>query len=122
MKKLFWICLFSAVLTGNVFSHPPSAVDLTYDKGTKTLHIAVKHVTNDISEHRIRSITVYRNDEEAKSLKYVMQKPSELEDDVVVEANPGDILKVKVLSTEGGSKEAVLTVPEDTSETSDVTP
>ena len=115
MKKVFWVLLFSAAMAGNVFAHPPTEMVLSYDKETKTLHIDIKHVSDSLREHNIRRIIIYRNEEEAQALNFNTQKPPGLTEDVVVETKSGDILRVKAISSEGGKKEATLTVSVDES-------
>lgn len=113
MKIILGAVFILMMLAGTAFSHPPTEMLLSYDKETKTLHVDIKHISDSLREHHIRRLIVYRNDEEAQDMNFNTQKPPGMDADVVVEAQPGDVLRVKAVCSEAGNKEQSLTVPED---------
>ncbi len=100
-----------------VSAHPPAQLTLAYDKEKKILHVGMEHVSTSLREHHIRKLIVYKNDQEVESVNLVTQTTaSTLVKDITVDAAGGDMLSVKALCSEGGSKEGSLTVPEDREE------
>ena len=100
------------LLTGPyAWARPPSEILLSYDYQMKQLHIDIKHVTNDISEHRIRKLTIYKNDTEVDRIHFSAQTSATgLVTDVAIEAAPEDVLRVEAVCSEAGRGEASLTV------------
>ena len=98
-----------------VFAHPPSDLKLSYDKDSQTLHIEMKHVaSNTRTQDYIRKIQIYKNQEEPTDLIIVKQTtPNSVAKDVSLSAKGGDMIKVKAFSSQGGSAEETLVVPED---------
>ena len=94
------------------YAHPPSEIALTYDPDTKMLHIDIKHVSDSLRKHHIRKLIIYKNDAEFKSFSYVTQKPPGLEEDALLDAEPGDTIRVKAVCSEAGSQEATLVIPD----------
>ncbi|OGX24937.1 MAG: hypothetical protein A2787_03165 [Omnitrophica WOR_2 bacterium RIFCSPHIGHO2_01_FULL_48_9] len=113
MKYLkFFILLAILSTAGTSWAIPASKIELSYDPGKKILHTKVSHVTQRNRKHYIRSIIVYKNDQEVKSLHYVVQeKSSGVEEDIPLEANKDEVIRVKAQCTESGPKEETLVIP-----------
>ncbi len=113
--KIFLIFIFlSLAFAQSIFARPPSAIEMSYDKDQKVLHIVIKHVSDNLPEHRIRKIVVSKNDEELNTFYYATQThPSGQVQDVSVIAKPGDVFKGLAICREAGRKEETFTVPED---------
>src|SRR3989338_3594968 len=96
------------------FAHPPTDLQLSYDQEKQTLHIKAAHATNNIREHHIRKLLIYKNQEKQTDLTLAKQTtPQELIKDVALKVSSGDTITVKVFSDEGGTREASLVVAEE---------
>ncbi len=111
-RKNFLIMLFILEFSGAAWAVPPSKIELSYDPEKKNLHIEVDHVTRKNRKHYIRYINVYQNDAEVKSFHYVVQEQSSsVAEDLFLEANKADVVRVKAQCTESGPKEEALVIP-----------
>lgn len=116
MKRLFlaivMVFIVSIFAVTIVLAHPPTDVNLSYDVPSQTLHIAMTHVTSNMVQHHIRKLTVYKNDEVILDRTVVRQTtPQVLEEDVLLTAAAGDIIRVKAICNEGGIVEQTLIIP-----------
>ena len=113
MKRVnLFILFFLVFLVIDSWAHPPSDITLEYDKERKILKILLKHVTEDIQEHRIRKIIVTKNNEEPLKFYYSSQtSPKEFIQEISLEAQSGDTIVVKAICSQAGNKEETLLVP-----------
>ena len=110
LSLLITFLIFMATTTS---AHPPTGMKLDYNQTTGTLHIEMRHVTGNMRKHYIRRILVYKNQEEPISLAIPQQTtPSSMVKDVPLKANPKDVIRVQAFSTDGGSAEETLIIPE----------
>ncbi len=98
---------------GNIVTaHPPTDVDLSYDQGTKNLHVEVSHTTRDPQNHYIRKIVIDKNDMQAKAFVYAKQTTATmLTQDFSIEADSGDLIRVTAICRPAGRMEGTLVVP-----------
>ncbi len=91
---------------------PPSAINIEYNADAQALHIEIKHVSRDLNEHYIRRMVVTKNDQEIKKFTYSRQPSATgLSEDVALDAQSGDIIRVKVFGNKSGPKEETFVVP-----------
>ncbi len=90
---------------------PPSEIQLQYDRDRKVLAIQVAHVTRDLTEHFIRKILVYKNEEAPLSYFFTRQPSAdELKTEVHLELKAGDTARVKAVCSKAGFKEETLLI------------
>ncbi len=118
MLRMNWKIFFSSLtivflLLGRspAFAHPPSKIELSYNKETQILSIKVLHVSQRDHKTYIRRIIVSRNNEEVAKDVFPAQAAWGLEHEVKVETKSGDVLVVKAICSDAGSKEESLTIP-----------
>ena len=115
MKRInhfIFLCFLSLVFTTTAFARPPSKIDLNYDAKEKNLHMELAHISENPQKHHIRSLFIYQNDLEIKKLKYNTQtSPSQLIEDVSLDAKSGDVIRVLAICNKAGRKEETLVIP-----------
>lgn len=113
MKKALFLgigILFG--FAGTVFAHPPTDIQLTYDRQVQNLHVEMVHVSHNLNKHRIRLITVFINDQEVKKLSYSSQSaPHKVIQDIPLKTNVGEKITIKAICSQAGSGTQSLTVP-----------
>ena len=124
IKKLKFSCghgarwavvLFSGAVLSlpSAWATPPESLTLEYDSAAEVLTLAGSHPTQDRLEHFIRRAVVVRNQDEAKKFYVTRQdSASGFKFKVPFKAEPGDQLQVEVFCSQGGSKSAVLLIPQ----------
>lgn len=114
MKKFLFSSALLLIFAVPVFAHPPTDLELSYDKSTGVLSVKMKHVTIDQKDHFIRLIHVTVNQNEPQEFRYVRQTyPSVVEVLLPVVAKAGSVIQVEAICNKGGSVEGSITVPED---------
>lgn len=108
----FYLAVFLSLgLIFPVWARPPSEILLEYFAERQTLHIKIHHTTNNLREHHIRKLLVYKNDEEPRVYYFVTQtNPNWLIQDVPLKAKPGDVIRVKAICREAGYGEETLVI------------
>ena len=110
MKYLLVIVLL--VSSALLLAHPASKVDLSFDKETSVLTVNFNHKVKDIDKHFILEIRVELNGE--KIIEQMLEKQDNLETGEVfykiVDAKPGDEIKVRTKCNKFGKKSAKLTI------------
>lgn len=108
--SVFVLCFLQ--LGNIVAAHPPTDVDLTYDQGTKNLHIDVSHTSRNLQNHYIRKIVIDKNDIQTKEFVYAKQTTATmLIQDFPIEADSGDLIRVTAICRPAGRAEGTLVVP-----------
>ena len=93
-------------------ARPPSEVIVEKNAEVGGLHIEVKHVSRNIRKHFIRHMYVYINDSEIKSFSYPAQKsPPGFSEDIQVETQSGDVVRVETVCNESGKDTYTVTLP-----------
>ena len=98
------------------WARPPSEIKLDYDKDKKILHIDVMHVSSDLPDHRIRKMVVYKNELALRTFYYANQRATGILQDVDLDLQPGDTVKVLAICSEAGQKEETMTIPKEEAE------
>jgi hypothetical protein len=109
-----WIIIMALVFMfpGSALAHPPSEIKLEYNVEAQSLVVNMKHVSRDLSEHRIRRIVVFVNGNEFEAFPFVTQTSKEgQEATLAVQAKKGDVIAIKAYCSKGGIGEAEYTVP-----------
>ena len=110
LKTLF-VCFFLFGLPVLAAAHPPTEVDLSYDLDTQKLSIDATHLTHRPRKDYLKKFVFYVNGKEVKT-EYNQFQVDKLhfKMDEDLPAEEGDVLSVKIYSSDGGSKTATLTV------------
>lgn len=113
--KIVYLFIMTYLLLSmtNAFATPPQEINLSYDSDKGILRVEAKHVTHK-KKHYIRKMVIYHNAEEnPKVLFFTRQsKPSEFLKNFLMQANPGDTIRVKLFCSKGGTKEKSIVIPE----------
>ena len=113
INRRIFIALFSMFfLSGVVFSHTPSDIEVEMDIESGKVDIRVRHPSVDRRDDYIRKIEVYVDDVLFCQHQYSYQK-DEYRNETVYISNLKDALKVRVVakSKDGGSLEKSFDVP-----------
>ncbi len=74
MKRMIFAAIVITLLAAQTVSaHPPSNIQLSYDKYTKTLKIKISHAVTDPRSHYIKDVTVAINGDIALTHTLKMQ-------------------------------------------------
>lgn len=114
MKRIIIFFALSFLFTHCPFlgATPPSAVHIEYNAGKKILHLEIKHISRNLNDHYIRRVNVTKNDNEIKKFIYPRQSsPPGFSEDIDLDAQSGDIIRVKVFCNRTGPKEEAFVVP-----------
>jgi len=113
MKRiLFSIFLIFLMLGTGAWAIPPSSIELNYHPETGVLDVVVHHVTHDLLKHRIRQITLYKNDQEIDQRQYIKQTDPESQvDQFMFNFESGDVIRVKAVCSKAGYGEESLVIP-----------
>lgn len=111
MIRLF-ICFFIVLIGFNLFAHPASKVDLTFNNETSELKAIFNHKVRDTDDHYIYEVTVYLNDEEIiiQKLKSQESTDSGMLIYKITDAKSGDVIKVVTECNKSGKKSAKITL------------
>lgn len=105
------------LIAPHVWANPPSGIDLDYDQEKKVLHIEVQHITKDPRKHYIRRLYIFKNEEEIEDFPFAKQtSTAELIQDVTLDLSPKDVIRVKAVCNQAGTKEETLVIPDDKSQ------
>ncbi len=63
MKKLF-LCLLMVLFTGTAFAHPPTHVEVSFNRETKILAAKISHPVENPSTHYVAKVDVSLNGNE----------------------------------------------------------
>ena len=108
------VLIYFSLGVSPVFAAPPSAMTLSYDTVKNSLHVSAAHPSDRLERHYLRRLTVYKNDEEAKTVFWARQKlPAGIEEDIDLNAVPGDHVRVEVFCSQGGFAKAEYIVPKN---------
>jgi len=106
--------LFIVLLVGStlLMAHPASNVDLEFDKETSILTVNFDHKVKDAGKHFVYEIKVYLNKEEIIEQKQEKQDNNEKGTVIykIIDAEPGDKIKVRTNCNKTGKKSATITV------------
>ncbi|MCF7912092.1 MAG: hypothetical protein K9M99_06170 [Candidatus Cloacimonetes bacterium] len=110
MKYLLIIVLLAG--SALLLAHPASKMDLSFDKETSVLTVNFEHQVKDVEKHFIFEILVYLNGDQIIEQK--LEKQDNLETGEVfykiVDAKPGDKIKVRTNCNKTGKKSAELVI------------
>ncbi len=109
MMRLFFL-LFIFIVPSS-FATPPVSIDLSYDIESSSLHVEAIHPSFDLNKSYIRLMKVYVNGQEIEMFNYFRQEDyQKFTDDVSLVAKEGDIIKVELFATLGGTLAQEITV------------
>lgn len=95
-----------------VSATPPDSVDIQYNQDNQTMTLTGRHVTQDRLEHFIRRINVTINQQEPQKFYLTRQDSnSEFKKTIPVKLEPGDMVKIDVFCSKGGTRTAEFQVP-----------
>lgn len=113
MKRIFFFFFLLLSLSNRCGAEPITGIHLDYDLKNHTLALTVDHLSRDGREEYVRKIIISKNDKEVLTKYYRIQYRRQYHDDeVLIEAKEGDVLKVKAYASEGGTFTQSLTVKE----------
>jgi hypothetical protein len=118
-SSLLLLLLLFLVFVNNVCAHSPSGLDLNYDVDTQKLNVTISHQVADPDSHYIYGIEIKKNGEVINNYNYNEQPiTASFTYTYDVNATNGDVIEVKTLCNQGGSRTKQLTVgSEDSSST-----
>jgi len=109
---LWFITLSLFISVQFVSANPPKEIKLNYDKDKKVLIVEILHITRDRTEHYIRKILVYKNQEEPISSSFVDQSTSTgFTIEIPIDLAAGDTVRIKAVCNEAGFKEEITVIP-----------
>ena len=120
MRRVLWtlILLLILFLLGlpQVWATPPQ-LTVNYDLASQVLKIEISHVSNNVREHYVRRLVIYKNDREVKSTTFPRQPmPTGLTEEISLPAQEGDQIKVEAFCKEGGTGQASIVVAQPAEE------
>lgn len=77
MRKVFGLFAALAVLisfASPLLAHPPSDIEMKYDKATQTANIVVTHPVSNPKTHFIKEVEIWANGKMFKRIMYLEQK------------------------------------------------
>lgn len=96
------------------YATPPSDMKIEYNQTSKVLKVSMVHVTTNPGDHFIRKIEVFKNGESVKVYHFARQPSArEVSLEIPLEAKEGDVIEVKAICNQAGSKTESLTVPSE---------
>ncbi|MCX6089752.1 MAG: hypothetical protein WCP87_01130 [Atribacterota bacterium] len=113
-RTLFFITVVGIVLiSGVALAHPPSAVNLSYDKDAKLLKITVLHsVPNPTGDHFVKQVTVKLNGIQVVLQNFLSQSGNgeQVVQYVIIDAKPGDSVEVQAFCSKFGDNTNILKI------------
>ena len=118
MKKIILVLFLAVIFSSKLsFAHAPSNLELEYDFEKQVLKIKIIHITQDLQKHYIRVIKIQKNEEKPEVLFFHWQKDNKLiEQEINIEAEVGDVFKVKANCKQGGVRRVEFIVEEPVEE------
>lgn len=114
MKKCFLAVIFLWGTISVAYATPPRDLQLEYDPVKQELNISMKHPSNELREHYIRTITVTVNNEQPKVYRFAFQRlAAEVKTTVPIALKSADLVHVKASCSQGGSAQADLVIASD---------
>jgi hypothetical protein len=114
MKRRLYLltALMFALGSSAVRAHGPARVNLTFDQEKQVLRIEFLHKVRNPADHFIYSIRIQRNGEEIVEQSVSRQETGDGGSFLykIIDAAPGDELKVRLRCNKSGSKTATLRV------------
>jgi len=113
MKNILFVllgCLFILPVTVSL-AVPPSSITLSYDLDKGSLHVDADHPSDLLDKNYVRMMVISLNSQPVQTLYYYRQKEHDkFSDDVSFKAQAGDVIRVELFCTQGGSLAQELTV------------
>ena len=111
-RKLSLAIIWFLLTNGTVSAHPPTKVNIEFDKETKILHVRFEHKVRNATDHFIYRILVRINE------KDVIEQKVEIQDDKnggyltykINHAVEGDAVEVQLDCVKGGKKSGKLLI------------
>ena len=104
--------LGGCLLATGVAAHPPAEMALSYSHENMELRVVLRHVVDKMKKHYIKKIVIEKNAADPQTYFFHRQTtPTEFVHAVQIQANPGDVFKVKAYCSEGGDLENEYRVP-----------
>lgn len=101
--SLIFLSLLLIQFTNNVGAHPPSNIQLNYDKNTNTLTVEVSHSVSDPNSHYIEEISIKKNNLDYLTEQYSSQQStSSFTASYIVNATEDDVLEVTAVCNIAG--------------------
>jgi len=93
------------------FTSPPTSINLSYDQAKGSLHVEAVHPSFNLEKSYVRLMNVYVNGQQVSTLNYFKQNDyNTFTDDVMLTAQPGDVIKVDLFCSLGGEMAQEMTV------------
>ena len=97
---------------GIALTHPPSDIQLQYDKKTNVLTVTALHQVRDSKQHYINEVDIWLDNTQIVTQKFSSQcdNTKQMAQYLVIDAKPGSIIKVSATCNRGGTLEKTLKV------------
>jgi len=103
-----WSVILAAVLlmSGAAYAHPPSNMQVSYDKYSKTLRVKIDHPVTDTRSHFISEVKMSLNGAEVLDHKFKMQEneASHFLQYAIPDAENGDTVRVEAFCNSFGKR------------------
>jgi len=114
------LSLIVSIFTSNVYAHPPSNMNLTYDVETQNLEVEISHQVSGPNSHYIINIVMKKNGISYKTFNYTNQpSTNKFTYTYDVDAQEDDIIEITANCNQGGQISKQLTVTTGESESND---
>ncbi|MDD5081424.1 MAG: hypothetical protein PHC58_05495 [Candidatus Omnitrophica bacterium] len=114
MKKSFFVLVFAGCLLfqGIVFAHPPSKIDITFDKKTSTLKAVIYHSTSNPARHYINKVDIGINGKEVMSdnITNDADKMKQIVTYKMSQIKTGDVVSVEGYCSISGNRTASINI------------
>lgn len=109
---MLMVCL--AIIAPNTsYAHPPSKVDVSYDKDTRTAKATIMHSVADPSKHFIKEVDVIVKGKKVTAIEFTKQDTNTTQAaEYVVEEDlkPGDVIEMIAFCSIAGSRSGKVVV------------
>lgn len=111
MRWILTLGLLWMLPVQKILATPPVSITLSYDMKASSLHVEAAHPSFNVGLSYVRLMEISVNGQRVKTLNYYQQNsPEKFWDDVLLKAKVGDVIKVDLYCTLGGTKSEELTV------------
>jgi len=111
MKKII-IFVFCFILTAQISqAHPPSQIDLSYNKMTRNLEVVIGHSVNNPEKHFVKKVVVKKNNKDLMEETFQGQDNSRNQTIIIpVSAEKGDIITAQAYCNISGKMSESITI------------
>ncbi|RJP27188.1 MAG: hypothetical protein C4533_08250 [Candidatus Omnitrophota bacterium] len=112
MKKILFVILLVLFFASSVFAHPPTRIEISYDKSTSILTAKITHPVEDPDRHYVSKVDVAVNGKEILEHKLSRQDNADyrIVTYLIPDVKEGDTISVEGYCSIMGKKEEGIKV------------